>query len=74
MNPTQVSASSHQSTQSPDLFVSGVMEDQHTPLEEVFIFFDTATYDQIERDVKVNTIPRLIRTFAKKDNIYALGH
>ena len=28
---------------------------EHTPLEEVFIFFDTATYDQIERDVKVNT-------------------
>ena len=27
--------------------------DQHTELEEVFIFFDTATYDQIERDVKI---------------------
>ena len=26
---------------------------QHTPLEEVYIFFDTATYDEIERDVKV---------------------
>ena len=25
----------------------------HGPLEEVYIFFDTATYDQIERDVKV---------------------
>ena len=57
MNPTQVSASSHQSTQSPDLFVSGVLLDQHTPLEEVFVFFDTATYDQIERDVKVNKTP-----------------
>ena len=32
---------------------SGVSVDQHTPLEEVFIFFDTATYDEIERDVKV---------------------
>ena len=27
---------------------------EHTPLEEVFIFFGTATYDEIERDVKVN--------------------
>ena len=26
----------------------------HTLLEEVFIFFDTATYDEIERDVKVS--------------------
>ena len=30
--------------------------DQETPLEEVFIFFDTATFDEIERDVKVNTM------------------
>ena len=37
--------------------VSGVLVDQHTALEEVFIFFDTATYDQIERDVKVNKTP-----------------
>ena len=28
---------------------------QHTALEEVYIFFDTATYDEIERDVKVKT-------------------
>ena len=55
--PTQVSASSHQLKESPDLFVSGVLVDQHTSLEEVFIFFDTATYDQIERDVKVNKTP-----------------
>ena len=40
--------------------VSGVLVDQRTVLEEVFIFFDTATYDQIERDVKVD-----IATFAK---------
>ena len=39
--------------------VSAVLVDQYTPLEEVFIFFDTATYDQIERDVKVNTTPLL---------------
>ena len=25
------------------------------PLQVVFIFFDTATYDEIERDVKVTT-------------------
>ena len=25
----------------------------HAPLEAVYIFFDTATYDDIERDVKV---------------------
>ena len=29
----------------------------HSPLEEVFIFFDTATYDEIERDVKVDKTP-----------------
>ena len=25
----------------------------HAPLEAVYIYFDTATYDEIERDVKV---------------------
>ena len=25
----------------------------HTPLEEVYIYFETATYDEIERDEKV---------------------
>ena len=34
--------------------------DQHTPLEEVFIFFGTATYDQIERDVRVTKTTHLI--------------
>ena len=29
---------------------------EHLPLEKVYIFFDTATYDEIERDVKVNTV------------------
>ena len=33
------------------LFPASVLE--HAPLEAVFIFFDTATYDEIERDVKV---------------------
>ena len=41
------------------LRVSGVLV-EHAPLEEVYIFFDTATYDQIERDVKVD-----IATFAR---------
>ena len=44
---------------SKHICISDVLVDQHTPLEEVFIFFDTATYDQIERDVKVNTISLL---------------
>ena len=26
---------------------------EHAPLEEVNIFFDTATYDEIEKDVRV---------------------
>ena len=33
---------------------------EHTELEEVFIFFDTATYDQIERDVKVNSLTKTL--------------
>ena len=28
---------------------------EHAPLEELRVFFDTATFDEIERDVKVNT-------------------
>ena len=27
----------------------------HAPLEAVYIYFDTATYDEIERDEKVMT-------------------
>ena len=30
---------------------------EHSPLEEVYIFFDTTTYDEIERDVKVMFAP-----------------
>ena len=33
-------------------FSSAALVEQ-TPLEEVYIFFDTATYDEIARDVKV---------------------
>ena len=29
------------------------MMQEHAPLEAMYIFFDTATYDEIERDVKV---------------------
>ena len=36
--------------------ISGVLVDQHTPLEEVYIFFDTATYDEIELDEKVKSL------------------
>ena len=28
----------------------------HPPLEAVYIYFDTATYDEIERDVKVQKL------------------
>ena len=34
-----------------DLFPALVLE--HAPLEAVYIYFDTATYDEIERDEKV---------------------
>ena len=29
---------------------------EHAPLEAVYIFFDTATFDEIERDVKVGVL------------------
>ena len=34
---------------------------EHAPLEAVYIFFDTATYNEIERDVKVtkDTVPAI---------------
>ena len=32
---------------------------KHAPLEAVFIYFDTATYDEIERDEKVMLVPSL---------------
>ena len=35
--------------------IISVTEIAQAPLEEVFIFFDTATFDKIEKDVKVNT-------------------
>ena len=36
---------------------------EHAPLEAVYIFFDTATYNEIERDVKVT-----------KDTVHAFGN
>ena len=35
---------------------------EHTALEAVYIFFDTATYNQIERDVKVKS-QKNVQTF-----------
>ena len=29
---------------------------EHVPLEAVYIYFDTATYDEIERDEKVTVL------------------
>ena len=58
-NTTQVSKAAFFSLgQVSHIFPAALVE--HAPLEEVYIFFDTETYDQIERDVKVNTA-----TFAK---------
>ena len=34
------------------LFTATTLE--HAPLEAVYIYFDTATYDEIERDEKVS--------------------
>ena len=45
---------------------------EHAPLEAIYIYFDTATYDEIERDVKVN-----LCGLRKKGNLtwkHLLGH
>ena len=36
---------------------------EHAPLQAVYIYFDTATYDEIERDEKVLTLIRLSKNF-----------
>ena len=36
------------------LFPASALE--HAPLEAVYIYFDTATYDEIERDEKVTSL------------------
>ena len=38
-----------------ECFISGARV-EHAPLEAVYIFFDTATYNEIERDVKVKNL------------------
>ena len=58
-------------------FTATVIE--QAPLEEVFIFFDTATYDEIERDVKVcketlKIIQSLERAFTAVIGIQGFGH
>ena len=41
---------------------------EHAPLEEVNIFFDTATYDEIEKDVRVKQ-----NNFGSLLNVFPLG-
>ena len=36
---------------------------EHAPLEEVYIYFDTATYDEIERDEKVLHLGVFVKPF-----------
>ena len=33
---------------------------EHAPLEAVYIFFDSATFDEIERDVKVTHLTMIM--------------
>ena len=33
---------------------------EHAPLEAVYIYFDTATYDEIERDEKVQALFHIV--------------
>ena len=44
---------------------------EHAPLEAVYIYFDTATFDEIERDVKVRThldkYPEIISSISTAD-------
>ena len=44
---------------------------EHAPLQSVYIYFDTATYDEIERDVKVILLRRKI--YISKFKINLLG-
>ena len=46
---------SHLNPQVFACFISAARE-EHAPLEAVYIFFDTATYNEIERDVKVRNL------------------
>ena len=42
---------------------------EHTPLEVVYIYFDTATYDEIERDEKV-----MMETFLEISTHCSIGN
>ena len=45
---------------------------EHAPLQHVYIFFDTATFDEIERDVKVMLHVRHYFQQQKTKNILAM--
>ena len=48
-------------------FSASVIE--HAPLEAVYIFFDTATFDEIERDVKVGPLQNQIMKYNSSRNL-----
>ena len=39
---------------------------EHAPLEAVYIFFDTATFDEIERDIKVTQLTMIMMGIVQK--------
>ena len=41
---------------------------EHAPLEAVYIYFDTATYDEVKRDEKVIFLAALV-SVVKRDHI-----
>ena len=45
----------------------------YAPLKAVYIFFDTATYDEIERDVKVTFLRNIIKLVDAMENIKYSG-
>ena len=44
---------------------------EHAPLEAVYIYFGTATYDEIERDVKV-TLENFVKDTIREINSQSL--
>ena len=49
----------------PDIYLLPATTLNHAPLEAVYIYFDTATYDEIARDEKVSLLKS---TFHKNNN------
>ena len=45
----------------------------YPPLNAVYIFFDTATYDEIERDVKVTFLRNIMKLVDALENIKYSG-